>query len=202
MTPPPPVTPLERFRLSTPKPLLIGFLRAAIEGCRAARVAAGHYGEERAVDAIPALRRLEVEMRLAALTRPPGFKVLIRRNPSTTYTEFSASGVVLTGTTRTHEVSWVAPARYRKLLAETAQQALWVQPKSVDTVYGLLVYGGAWNATIPSVSIAFPTISGHLLSAQIDLVAEYPEVVAEYLPVEEAEVVVQPAVALKKKKAE
>lgn len=190
---------LQKFRTATPRSLQEALLRCAIEGCQAATGLASRYSAERHVDAIPALRRLEVERLLEAIAVPPGFQAQIRRNSSTTYVEISGPGVIVTGLTRTHDVQRVDVTMYRKFLAEAAQQSLFQERRPDASIcYGILLYGGPWSNWIPSVLVKFPTEDGQFLPSALDLVEEFPDVVASYTPEEEAEPVVERRVVKKK----
>lgn len=191
---------LDLFRQETPKSFMEGALRAVFEGCREAHNLAKRYDPARQVDAVPALRRLEVEERLNTLLIDSSTTVRrLVRTQSSTHAQFTFGRVVLTALTRSEAVHWVEPYPYRKTLARLNQISLFATEAENGTprdLYALLIYGGPLLAPLPQLArIVFPLPSGFFLPDYINLFTECAAVAAQYIP--SAAPALEPEVKLK-----
>jgi hypothetical protein len=74
-------------------------------------------------------------------------------------------------------------------------------PPASAKLFGLLVYGGPHKEALPSLAqILFPTPTGSIACDGIDLLAEHPEIAAQYAPATEESS--QPRPKLRKKPGE
>jgi hypothetical protein len=191
----------ELFHREFAKPLQAHLVRAVIDGCQAAHVKSRAISKEFFHDAIPANRRLEVEQRLHQLLLPDTFSVTVEKTPSTHYTKIESERLVITAVTRTQEVDWVPPYRYRGTLAESAQMSWdWLGkriPKG-ERLFALVIYGGAhWSKMPTMLSVVFPLPDGTFAPGSIDLLEEHASTVASYSTKPKP---MEPAVALRRVK--
>lgn len=180
-------TEIDLFRSEVPARLQIALLRAVFDGCEVAFTNAKSRGKDWFHDAVPALRRLEVEARLAGILVPDGFSISIKETPSTHYTQIESNRVVITAVTRSADVEWVAPYRYRESLARPATGFLsfakdWTPAPADDAkLFALLVYGGHHGSKYPTLAkVVFPAATGWFVPGRLDLIQEHHEVAAKY----------------------
>jgi hypothetical protein len=182
-------TEAEYFREYVPLKLRRDILRVVVAGCLSAFHQSKARDRDFFHDAVPALRRLEVEPGLSKLILPRGFDSTVIRTPSTNYTQISSPRVVLTAVTRDEPVAFVKPYRYRETLARSRQVLMFepAEPPATDAkLFGLLVYGGPHKAPLPTLAeIVFPDPNGAIVSDGLDLIAEHPEILAQYAPTSE-----------------
>jgi hypothetical protein len=177
----------EFFRAHVPVAFRRRLLTVVFDGCGAAFRQARARDEDFFVDAVPQLRRLEVEPALSKLILPRGWVSEVIRTPSTNYTQLSSDKVVITAVTRADEVTYVEPYRYRATLARSRQivmsfvEGVRPEPQVGDKLYALLVYGGPHKAPLPSIArIVFPDENGSIQTDDVNLMLDHDDVCRRY----------------------
>lgn len=176
----------ERLKSQISLRMLSAVLHCVFDGCAAAfDIYQRDYSDRPHRDAVPKLRRLEVEKRLRAVTADPGFSTTLHVESSASILRIEGPSIVLTSLTRSRYVERLPSAHYRRQLANKNQLTLFgynpVSPGDSGKDYAVLVYGGRLTTRHPNLAyIGFPDHGGVLRFGTLDLLRELPSVVSQY----------------------
>lgn len=135
------------------------------------------------LDAVPPLRRLNFQSALLFGTFPRGTNVVREEHPGGAHVAIVSGGVTITSLTRSHMPRRVEFQPYQQTLAEEGQLQLF-EPAgqgASDKLWSLLIYGGDFRSTkLTLCRMTFPTPTGYFAPGTIDLLADFPEVVAMF----------------------
>lgn len=149
-----------------------------------AQTAEIRWGKAEERDALPILRRADIETALSMLpARFPGL-AKVRKRPNTartsTYTEVRCGAVVLTQSKTEGAKAPIRDALFRRSLARTSALNLWdrsTPPDNADTLWACVIHGPADSPSRPAyLRIAFPLPDGSF-EYSLNLFDLIPEVV-------------------------